>query len=198
MEEPTAFEILAERVKERGLDPITHRSENRFVLPGPDRFNRTKFVLARTGDLFFLASDSYGTKQYTSGTFTGIYSAVDTDIYAGCRIYKKEWTDRFFRVNKIKTGIDYIDSNLTVTSLSDHNVALLLKQNDVNEFLELHELISPLKIIFENDYISTIESLAGKKVIGLETNYWVYEDKELDALLVSGVELVSRFVATWR
>jgi hypothetical protein len=192
MKEQTAFEILAENLKKRGIEPFSHCIEKSFILPGSDRFCNLKYIVAPIGDLFFIACDSFSPKQYASSTYSGIYSTFNATNLYDCKIYKKDWADLFFRVNKKKTGIGYIDGNLTVTSKSSNNPSIFLKQIDIKEYLSLYGIISPLKIVFEKNYIPIVDALVDKSVVGVETNYWVYEDKELDGLLDKGIKLINR------
>lgn len=192
MKEQTAFDILAESLRKRGIEPWLHHIEKSFVLPGSERFYNLKYIIAPIGDSFFIACDSFTTKQYTSSTYSGIYSAINSNNLFDCKIYKKDWADMFFRVNKKKTGIGYIDSNLTVTSKSGNNPSIFLSQRDIMEYLTLCAIISPLKIVFEKNYIPIVDALVDKNVVGIETNYWVYEDKELDELLDKGIKLINR------
>jgi hypothetical protein len=191
MKERTAFDILIENLKKRGIEPISNRIEKSFVVPGSDRFYNLKYIIAPIEDSYFIACDSFSAKQYTSSTYSGIYSSFDRSRFNDCKVYKKDWVDLFFRKNKKKTGIDYIDNNLTITSKSTNNPAILLKYNDIKEFLSLHDKITPLKMIFEKDYIQIIDSLKDKSVVGIETNYWVYQEEVLDLLLDKGIHLIN-------
>ena len=191
MKEITAFDILIDNLQKRGIKSFPHRIEKSFILPGSDRFYNLKYIIAPIEDSYFIACDSFGAKQYTSSTYSGIYSAFDGGRFNDCKVYKKDWVDLFFRTNKKKTGIGYIDSNLTITSKSNNNPAILFKHNDIKEFLSLQDKISPLKILFEKDYIQIVESLKDKSVVGIETNYWVYQMEELDLLLDKGLHLIN-------
>jgi hypothetical protein len=188
MIEQSAFDILFEKLTKRGFKPICNKTEKSFIQPGPERFLNVKYVVAPIGDLFFLASDNFSTGQYTSSTYSGIYSASKAINFTECRVYKKDWTDMLLRVNKKKSGIEYIDKNLTVTSSSD--ITPVFRHNDVKLFLDLHDIIHPLKIVFASNYLPVIESLVNENIVGIETNYWVYQDNELDALLSKGVQLI--------
>lgn len=183
--------LLAENLIELGLDPDTHISNKTFIIPGSDRFLNTKFVVALLADsIYFLASDSFGTKAYASSTYTGLYSSIDLPIEAECKILKKDWFDTIFYFKKRKTGIKYIDEQLTIIS-SDWVPSKELKLESVNLFLALNKKGNPYNLIIQNDYLTKISSLNGKKIIGVETNQWIYQKEDIKCLIDLGSELIN-------
>ena len=190
MTDRSAFDILFDRLSERGMQPEKHISERNFIVPGKDRLSNTKYITAKKNSLFFCAYDSYGTSAYSSRTFTGIYSPLDLPSETDCHVYRKDWIDRFFRRNKRKSGIRFIDEKLTITSSNSWTPATLLTPHGVALFLEINKSIAPLEILIRYDHLSFIESLKGKTVLGLETNSWIYDNNDLDSLVNSGGQLI--------
>ncbi len=121
-----------------------------------------KYIIAKIKNFFFCANDSHGTSAYSSKTFSGIYSAINLPPETECHIYKKDWVDQILRIHKHKSGIEYIDDNLTITSATNWTPFLLLNSTDVNLYLEINKIISPLKITIEHDYLSIIDELKKK------------------------------------
>lgn len=190
MEEKTAFDILFDKLSDRGMLPERQISERNFIVPGKDRLSNTKYIIARNKSLYFCAYDSHGTSAYSSRTFTGIYSVINLPAEKECHIYKKSWIDLILRYHKRKSGIKYIDDNLTITSVNNWTPSTLLSLTDTNIFLEIHRKISPLKITIQHDYLSIIDGLKDKNVIGIETDLWIYEDGDLDLLINLGGQLI--------
>lgn len=190
MAEKTAFDILFDKLSVRGMWPEKRISERTFIVPGKDRLSNTKYIIAKNKSLFFCAYDSYGTSAYSSKTFTGIYSIINLPPETECHIYKKDWVDLILRKSKRKSGIKYIDENLTITSSTNWTPSLLLNLTDVNLFLEISKRIAPLKITIQHDYLSIIEELKDKTIIGIETDLWIYEDNDLDSLFNLGGQLI--------
>ena len=190
MAEKTAFDILFDKLSARGMWPEKRNSERTFIVPGKDRLSNTKYIIAKNKSLFFCAYDSYGTSAYSSKTFTGIYSIINLPPETECHIYKKDWVDLILRKSKRKSGIKYIDENLTITSSTNWTPSLLLNLTDVNLFLEISKRIAPLKITIQHDYLSIIEELKDKTIIGIETDLWIYEDNDLDSLFNLGGQLI--------
>lgn len=189
--EKSAVDILAENLTELGYKPETNTSNRTFIIPGTDRFLSSKFVVCMlTDNIFFLASDSLGTRAYTSSTFTGIYSKIELPDEVEFKIVKKDWFDFLFSKRK-KSNISYIDNNLTITS-SNWTPGKELNKENVELFLTLNRRKHPYFLIVENDYCPKIEALKGKKVIGLETNNWIYEKEDVKHLIDLGVTLVKR------
>lgn len=190
IKEKTAFDILFDKLSARAMQPEKRISERIFVVPGKDRLSNTKFIIGRNKSVFFCAYDSHGTSAYSSRTFTGIYSIIDLPADIECNIYKKEWIDRFLRKSKRKSGIKFIDENLTITSSTNWTPSHLLKMEDVNSFLEMSRRIAPLKITIQHDYLPMIEEFKDKTIVGIETDLWIYKDDDLDSFIDSGRQII--------
>jgi hypothetical protein len=190
MADKTAFDILFDNLSNRGMQPERQISERNFIVPGADRLSNTKYIIAKNKAFFFCAYDSHGTSAYSSKTFTGIYSAINLPPETECHIYKKDWVDLILRKSKRKSGIKFIDENLTITSATNWTPSLLLNLKDVNLYLEISKRIAPLKITIQHDYLSIIEELKDKTIIGIETDLWIYEDIDLDSLINLGGQLI--------
>jgi hypothetical protein len=190
MADKTAFDILFDNLSDRGMQPERQISERNFIVPGKDRLSNAKYIIAKNKSLFFCAYDSHGTSAYSSKTFTGIYSAINLPPETECHIYKKDWVDLILRKSKRKSGIKFIDENLTITSSTNWTPSLLLNLTDVNLYLEISKRIAPLKITIQHDYLSIIEELKNKTIIGIETDLWIYEDNDLDSLFNLGGQLI--------
>jgi len=190
VDEKSSVNILIDNLKSRGISCESNNTDHRFILPGSEQMMKAKYVVASLDSCFFLAHDSYAAKAQTTSTYTGLYADVYVSAEVECKIYKKDWTDLFFRSGKRKTGIQYIDDKLTITTTSGWTPANILSPDDVALFLDLNKQISPLKLIIQRDYIPVIGELSGKTVVGIETNSWLYEGKDLDLLLDKGVKLI--------
>ncbi len=190
MADKTAFDILFDNLSDRGMQPERQISERNFIVPGADRLSNTKYIIAKNKTFFFCAYDSHGTSAYSSKTFTGIYSAINLPPETECHIYKKDWVDLILRKNKRKSGIKFIDENLTITSSTNWAPSLLLNLTDVNLYLEISKRIAPLKITIQHDYLSIIKDLKDKTIIGIETDLWIYKDIDLDSLINLGGQLI--------
>ena len=190
MADRTAFDILFDKLSDRGMQPEKQISERSFIVPGVDRFSNTKYIIAKNKSFYFCAYDSHGTSAYSSRTFTGIYSAINLPKETECHIYKKDWVDQILRKRKRKSGIEFIDENLTITSSTNWTPSLLLNLTDVNLYLEINKRIEPLKITIQHDYLSIIKELKGTTIIGIEIDLWIHEDDKLDSLINLGGQLI--------
>lgn len=191
MKERNAFDILIEYPIKHGLDFDTHRDYRRFLLSPADPVLNTKFVVFKSDSLFFYAYDSYAAKAYMTKTFTGLYSYLSNSADTELKVYKKDFTDTFLRINKRKTGLKHIDDQLTITSKSKE-FSFSLSENYVSLFLEMNKIFSPFHLIIQNDYLQNIDELKNKKVIGLETQQWLYKEEDIDLFLRLGNELIQK------
>lgn len=190
MEEKSAFDILADNLKELGYEAQTNVNNQMFIIPN-DRISSKKFVVAKlTNSIYFLATDAFTNKAQSSTTFTGLYAEIDLPEEAQCKIHPKDWLGSLLLMKKKKTGIKHIDDRVIITSSG------WIPKNELNEkcidlFLELNKSGFPYKMFIEDDYIYHIPNLRNKKILGLETNHWVYEIEDLKNLLSLGLELVN-------
>lgn len=189
MEEPSSFDILINYPVKHGLEFDTHRDYRRFYLNPQDRILNTKFVIFKTGSLFFYAYDSYAVKAYMTKTYTGLYSSITLPADIELKVYKKDFADTFLRANKRKTGFKHIDEYLTVTSRSK-DFSFALSKGAVSLFLEMTRLFSPFHMIVQNDYLPNIGELKNNKVIGLETQQWLFKEEDIDQFLKLGEEII--------
>jgi len=186
MNERSAFDILVDYPKKHGFKYDTHNSHKRFHLIPSDPMLNTKFVIFKKNKLFFCAYDSFGAKAYMSTTYTGLYGLINIPEEINLRITKKDWTDRFLRFNKRKTGNSFIDRNLTFTSKSRNIPFNIIKNKDVEYFLNISEKTNPLELIIECDYLQLVKELKGKMIVGVETNQWIHAESEIDNILQFG------------
>lgn len=193
MENETGSNLLVENLNRLGLNPDTQINNRSFIV-GNDRFLNTKQVVASLPDsIFLLASDSYSSKAYSSSTFTGLYSSIELPVEAECKILKRDWFDTIMYFKKKKTGIRQIDKNLTIIS-SGWLPSKVLNTESINLFLSLNESENPYHMIIQNDYLPKIDTLKGKKVLGIETNQWIYEMDDIKNLIDMGGALIKQIV----
>lgn len=180
---------MLENLKDLGYKPETNISNKTFIVPSGDRLLNEKFVICLlSDDIYFYASDSLASKPYVSSTFTRLYSTIDLPEEAEYKVFKKDWFD-FLYSNRKKPKISHIDDNLTIISRKWMPNKELNKEN-VELFLDINSGNNPYTLIVENDYCSQIKALSGKKIIGLETNNWIFRKEELERLIDSGIKLI--------
>jgi hypothetical protein len=194
MDQRTAFDLLLDYPKKNGLVYETHESQQRFYLSPSDPLLSTKYIIFKKDNLFFCAYDSFAAKAYMSKTFTGLYGFIDLKKDFECRIYKKDWLDFFLRINKRKTGIKAIDDNLTITSKSRSLPKRLLSEKDLALFNKISNKITPVELLIQNNYLQIIKEFNDKKVIGIETNQWLYKNEDLGVFIDTGAELISNIM----
>gem|GEM_PF-1109232 len=190
MSKQDAYETLLDYPKKFGINYETHESQNRFYLLPNDPFLRTKYIVFKIEELFFCAYDSYAAKAYTSNTYTGIYGLINLPEDFECRIYIRDWMDLFLRTNKKKTGDKTVDDKLTITSNSKDLPQGLLSEKDALLLQKINSVITPIELLIQNDYRPIIRELGNKKIIGLETNQWIYKKEELDIFINTGSSLI--------
>lgn len=176
MSELSTINVLIDYANNLGLKCETHQSDQRFYLSSSDPFSNTKYIVFQKGSYYFCAFDSYTAKANSSKVFCGIYKAIQLPEEIELKVYKKDWMDIFLLNNKRKTGITFVDSKITITSKNKH-IPRIIGDTETKLFLELNEKIQPVNIFIKNNRLNMINDLSNKKIIGIETNQWIYKSK---------------------
>ncbi|MDD3877935.1 MAG: hypothetical protein PHT69_15035 [Bacteroidales bacterium] len=187
MEEKSGLDKLLENLVELGFSPNVSLVDKGSFFPRQNRFVSSNTVTVLLSDsIFFLA------RSNVSSSFTGIYTSVELPLEAEYKVYKRNWFDFLFFTKRQKLGVKYIDENLTIIS-PKWIPSKELNLNNTNLFLDINKAGKPFKLILENNYLlSIIKPLTDKKILGIETNDWLYEKEDLENLLKTGEELIRK------
>ena len=187
MEEKSGLDMLLENLAELGLFPNVSVVNKGTLFPSQNRFASSTTVAVLLSDsTYFLA------RSNVSSSFTGIYSSIELPLEAEYKVYKRNWFDFLFLPKRQKVGVKYIDENLTIVS-PKWTPSKELNLENANLFLDLNKAGKSYKLVLENNYLfSIIEPLTDKKIIGLETNDWLYKKEDLENLLKIGEELIRK------
>jgi len=187
MEEKSGRDILIENLVKLGLTPDVHAESRTNVLSGRDRIFSTSSVVVQLSDSTYFLARNTG----LSHTFTGIYSSIKLPVEAEYKVRCRNWFDFLFFPKRKKLGVKYIDDRLTIVS-SGWTPSREISSEVVNLFLKINKTGKPYKIIVDNNYFSIIESLKDKKIVGIETDVWLYEKEDLKQLLDIGGKIISK------
>lgn len=190
MEEKSGLYKLLENLAESGLFPDVSVVDKGTLFSSRNRFASSSTVTALLSDSkYFLA------RSNVSSSFTGIYSSIELPLEAEYRVYKRNWFDFLFLMKRQKVGVKYIDENLTIVS-PKWTPSRELNLENTNLFLDINKTGKPYKLVLGNNYLlSIIEPLADKKIIGIETNDWLYKKEDLENLLKNGEALIRKIKA---
>lgn len=191
MNEETAFDKLSKYLKNKNIEFSSHVDDKHYILFPSDPMSRKKFIVFKSNNCYFIANDSYSTKAYSSNTFSGLFCAIDLPKTFNLKMYKKHWVDLVLRTKKRKTGSLNIDKKVTITSSIKTIPSRLFDTETISKFLDLNEKFTPFKMIIEDDYIPFIKDLKGKMLVGIETDYWIFKEEELETLLRKGELLLN-------
>jgi len=187
MVEKSGLDMLLENLADLGLFPQVSLEDKGTLFSPQNRFASSNTVTVLLSDsIFFLA------RSNVSSSFTGIYSSVELPAEAEYKVYKRNWSDFLFFPKRRKVGVKYIDENLTIIS-PKWIPSKELNLENTNLFLDINKAGKPFKLILENNYLlSIIKPLTDKKIIGIETNDWLYTKEDLGNLLKTGEELIRK------
>lgn len=185
MEEKNGLDLLLENLTELVFSPRVSVEDKGTLFPSQNRFASCSTVTVVLSDsLYFLA------RSNVNSVFTGIYTSIDLPIEAEFKVFVRNWFDFLLYRNRKKVGIKFIDENVTIVSskwipfneLNIDNIKLFLKINNAGK---------PYNLILENNYLaSIIEPLNDQKILGIETNDWLYKKEDLEHLFKYGEPLI--------
>jgi len=191
MNEKSSFDILLENLTALGYQPESNllQQVSVFAVTG-NRYGSNKHVYCvLSKGLYLFAYDCFKSSAYNSSTFTGIYTTVDLPPQAEYRVIKKDWV-HFILKNKQRVGSADINKKITLLSSTwiPHRE---LGEQTVDLFLKLHDSTRRLHtLLVKNDYLPQIEEFKGKKILGIETDCWLYEKGALAQFIEQGSKLV--------
>ena len=201
--EENAYDILLEYAKRSGLKYACNNVDYHFALVPSDPWANKKYIVIEKNDSFFMAYDSFGTRYGSSFTKSGIYKKIKLELGSDIEVHPKDWADFLIRRNKIKTDSSYVNKKLTVCSRSRNFPLHLFTKKAVDRFVKISGQIQPLKLIIKHDDITMINELKAQTIVGLETNKWIYKERDLNILLNKGIDILEimspneRVVETW-
>lgn len=187
MEEKSGLDKLLENLAALGLFPDVTVVDKGTLFPPQNRFaSSTTVTLLLSDSTYFVA------RSNVSSSFTGIYSSIELPLEVEYKVYKRNWFDFLLFPKRQKVGVKYIDENLTIVSPKWTPTKELTNKN-TQLFLEINKGEKSYKLVVENNYLfSMIEPLTDKKIIGLETNEWLFKKEDLENLLKVGEELIRK------
>jgi len=191
-EEKDARILLAEYAQKKGYDYATNSNFKRLISVTDSFLSKKFFLFEIEKGFWFFAADSFAGKAGSGSTFTGIYTTINMDPSFSCKIHIKETLDGIFRWNRKKTGNPEIDRQLTITTNQKSLPDNIIREGDIYEFRKIYDKVRPSYIVFQNDYLPDLPALNGKMILGIETNYWVYLDDQLDVLIDKGLPLLKK------
>ena len=187
MEEKNGLDLLLDNLTELGYSPNLYVEDKGTLFPSQNRFASCSTVTVVLSDsLYFLA------RSNVNSVFTGIYSSIDLPNEAEFKVFVRNWFDFLFYRNRQKVGIKFIDENLTIVSPK------WIPYKEINMetaqlFLEVNKAGKPYNLILENNYLaSIIEPLKDQKILGIETNDWLYKREDLENLFKFGEVLIRK------
>lgn len=185
-----SVDILIENLIQSGYSPQTINQHKMLIPLSGDRMMGKKLILAEIkDDVFFLASDSYVSKAFSSTTFTGLFSPVSFEDDIDLKIYKKDKLADFLIPNKKNIGIRLIDQNLTI-STKLHFPKEIISEDMVFNFINLCSNKRTYSITIGDNNLSAFDFLSEKQLIGLVTDFWIYKKEDIEQLIKYGVRII--------
>lgn len=194
MTEKNSYDKTIEYAIGKGLDYDSHKSGRRFYITPNDPIVKTKHVIFKVKNLFFVAYDSYATRLSMNITYTGIYGCFPVDEKAEVSVLKRDGLDKIFNARRAKSGVSEIDKALTFRTHKTFPLEQHFDTNDLSNFLILSESIAPIELLIKQNYLEYIGDLKGHNVIGIETNQWLYDHDMIALLINEGGKLIQNLV----
>ena len=195
MKEKSTIDILAEFAEQKGLKYYSNSNVKNFHLSLHERYASSKFVvfdLQNTDkNTFVVFFDYFASKAYTGETYCGIFKSIHK-CKSEIKIQKRDWFDNLSFKKRIKTGISFIDKNVTVSSENKEVDTYIVNSDIIRKYLEISKRIMPLKLATIKNSESLVPELNGKNLISLTTNSWISDPGELEFFIEQGKELLRK------
>lgn len=124
-----------------------------------------------------------------ANSFTGIYSLIDLPDSVEYEVFARDWFDFVLYPKRKKVGVKSIDRSFTISSTHWVPQKELTEEN-ANMLLELNSSGKAYKLLVKNAHIPFVETFKDKKIIGVETNNWLFEKDDLRLLIAYGSEII--------
>jgi hypothetical protein len=187
--EKTSIDILSDFAKKNEFKYWSDILPTESILPHRGKLINTKFFVLKyqTGanSYYFCASDKGANATY-SGLFAN-YSKVKTPELT---VSPRFWIDHFIIKHKKKSGISALDKKISINCSSEKLVKSVLNPRAGNEFVRLSKKITPTSLVIEDNDLNYNPELEWESIIGIKTNRWITEEKELNLFLEQGSKLL--------
>jgi hypothetical protein len=135
---------------------------------------------------YFCAFDS-GYRDVYSGLFVNYSKQKVQEL----KVSPKFWFDKLSFQRKRKTGISELDKKLNIACESDKIVKDVVTPKVSMDFLELSKKVAPIELIVDNNFLDYNPDLEWASIVGIQTNRWILEEKELKLFLEDGSKLLN-------
>lgn len=190
----SSIEVLSTYAKKNNYKFWTNNNKAIFHLTPSDAFlsNKNITIEFESGKhkYYFCASDNFGGKTNEGSCYSGIYRDFSNTKISSIKIRPKFWIDKLFFSQKIKTGVDEIDKSLLIKSDNKDFVKKIITRKFAPAFNNLYKQIEGIEFIIEPNFLSFNPYLKGKSIIGIQTNKWLIESKDLNLLFEKGATLL--------
>ncbi len=174
-----SFEYWSNIQPNKGV--IQHRAKNihvkNFVMEYPNAQN----------PIYFCAFDT-GFRSVYSGLFKNFSNTIIPEI----NLMPKFWIDKLSFNRSAKIGLSELDKKLRVISNNNSITKEVITQKVGDEFIRLSKKIEPLELVIEANQLNYNPKLDGKSIVGVKTNRWITDEKELKVFLELGSKLLNR------
>ncbi len=186
----SSIDLLTDFAKKNNLRcSSSNQSAKGIIQHRGSLINRKYFVLEymnNSSTYYFCAYDS-GYRDIYSGLFVNYSKQKVHEL----KMSPKFWFDKLSFQRKRKTGISELDKKLNITCNSDKIVRDIVSPKVGMDFLKLSKKIAPIELIVDNNYLDYNPDLEWASIAGIQTNRWIFEEKELKLFLEDGSKLLN-------
>jgi hypothetical protein len=192
MKEPSSVEMIRDYATSRGYEFSTNAEYERHGLYPGDPVLNTKYcvfkVHAGNINLYLCQHDYYSTHAGMNNTWCGLFRT--NERREEFVITVKSWLDAVTLHKHRKTGSDFMDENLIVNS-PESLPGKYVNRKLAEELVSLSKIITPVKIISTESYVNYVPELAAGHILGIVTDKWLTDEKELDVFIEKGTMILT-------
>ena len=189
--ENSSIEILKKFAKQNGYEYWSNVQPNRGILQHRGAGIHVKhFVMEYSiaqNPIYFCAHDT-GVRSVYSGLFSNYSNHITPEL----KLMPRFWIDKLSFSRSAKIGLSELDKKLRVMSNNDSITKEVISQKVGDEFIRLSQKIEPLELVIEANHLNYNPKLNWKSIMGVKTNRWIIDEKELKIFLEQGSKLLNR------
>ena len=192
--EKSWIEKLSEYAECKGYEYWSHKSMSSGGFVRNVITSTKYFMMVIKNDAhtyYYCASADHSGSISTNGSFSGVFRVFSDRKLADLKIRRRFWIDRIFSANRQKIGIPTIDKKLFLQCADKELASRIASSRLGHSFLKISKRVTPLEIIVEPNRMKFNGNFKKKSIMGIRSNRWVTDTKELNHLIDSGINLLN-------
>ena len=188
-----SLERIEQFAKDRHIPLIQNYQEQKLPTTNGAKITSTRkelyMRLHRNGrEFYFGFYDSLGQSTSNKSLFSALYMVTPKEVN-NVEMQKREWFDKLRMKKRFKTGNDFIDKNIIIST----KPILPITRGLADDFLKMQKKYLSLRFEMLHADKHFIEGLQNKNVLSLKVIQWLSDPKELEDFLERSCRMLTAY-----